>query len=284
VVITGTSTGIGRACARRLVESKFRVFAGVRKQADADSITAEGSDLLSPVILDVTDENSIAAAAEIVEKSVGDIGLAGLVNNAGIAVSSPLEFVPVELFRKQIEVNVIGAIAVTRAFMPLLRSGHGRIVNMGSISGLHASPYLGPYCASKFALEAITDSLRQELKPWGMHVSIVEPGIIDTPIWDKSHARGRKLAEQFSPDAHELYNTSMERMAAMARELEKRASDPDEVACVVEQALTSSTPKTRYIVGANSRFSAFMSRWLPDRWHDWLIAKHLEKYDVHEKF
>ncbi|MEX0791398.1 MAG: SDR family NAD(P)-dependent oxidoreductase, partial [Actinomycetota bacterium] len=167
VVITGASTGIGRATAPRLAAIGFRVFAGVRKQADADSLKQEAP-AVTPLILDVTDEHSIAEAATAVKAAVGANGLAGLVNNAGITVPGPLEFLPAEDLRRQFEVNVIGPIAVTQAFMPLLRAGKGRIVNVGSIGGRVSTPFLGAYSASKFAIEAISDALRVELRPWGI--------------------------------------------------------------------------------------------------------------------
>src|SRR5439155_3574156 len=145
IVITGASTGIGRACALRLDRMGFRVFAGVRKTEDGEALKQQASERLTPVVIDVTDVASIARAAEMVAAEVGEAGLAGLVNDAGIAVAGPLEFIPIEELRKQLEVNVIGQIAVTQVFLPLLRKGHGRIVNMGSISGRLAVPLLGPY-------------------------------------------------------------------------------------------------------------------------------------------
>ena len=160
VVITGASTGIGKACALELDRRGFRVFAGVRSESAAQELQAQASARLTPVRIDVTDAASIAAAAETIARSVGDAGLAGLVNNAGIAVSGPLEIVPIDALRRQLEVNVIGPVAVTRSLLPLLRKARGRVVNMSSISGGVAAPYLGPYSASKFAMEAITDTLR----------------------------------------------------------------------------------------------------------------------------
>src|SRR5438552_5007347 len=153
IVITGASTGIGEACALRLDELGYRVFAGVRKPADGEALQKKASDRLSRVILDVTNEESIAAAVRM----VGDVPLAGLVNNAGIVVAGPVEMIPIAMWRKQFEVNVIGQVAVTQAFLPMLRAGRGRIVNMGSVAGRSAIPYSGPYCSSKFALEGLTD-------------------------------------------------------------------------------------------------------------------------------
>src|SRR3990172_8450526 len=183
VVITGASTGIGEACALRLDKLGWRVFARVRKEADAERLKNEGSERLTPAFIDVTDEGSIMKAEETVRAVVGEAGLAGLGDNAGVGIHGPLEFLPIEDLRRQLEVNTIGQIAVTQAFLPLIRKGRGRIVNIGSIGGKMATPFLGPYAASKFAMEALTDSLRQELRPWDIHVAIVEPGSIATPIW-----------------------------------------------------------------------------------------------------
>src|SRR4051812_39464080 len=178
VVVTGASTGIGEAIARRM-DAGFRVFAGVRKEEDAERLRAAGANI-EPVLLDVTDQASIDAAAATVKAAVRDQGLAGLVNNAGIAVSAPLEFLPVDELRNQLEVNVVGQVAVTQAFLSDIRTAKGRIINIGSIGGKVAFPLAGAYAASKFAMEAITDSLRRELRPWGIEVSIVEPGGVKT--------------------------------------------------------------------------------------------------------
>src|SRR5688500_10451554 len=171
VVVTGASSGIGEAPARMLAQRGLDVLAGVRKDADAERVGGL-HDRVEAVKVDVADEASVAALAE----RVGDAGLAGLVNNAGISVSGPLEFVPLEEWRRQLEVNVIGQVAVTQALLPALRRARGRIVNIGSVGGRVAIPLLSPYNASKFALEGITDSLRRELRPLGVHVAIVEPG------------------------------------------------------------------------------------------------------------
>ena len=164
----------------------FRVFAGIRKSADGEALQEVASDRLRPVYLDVTDGESIRAAAEIVEAGCGASGLSGLVNNAGIVIAGPLEFLPLVSLRSQLEINVVGQIAVTQELLALLRRARGSIVNMSSVSGRVAAPFLGPYSASKFALEALSDSMRLELRPWGISVSVVEPGPIATPIWEKS--------------------------------------------------------------------------------------------------
>ena len=275
VVVTGASTGIGEACALHLDKLGLRVFAGVRKEADGERLKQQASGRLSPVLLDVTDEASIASAAETVGAAIGDAGLAGLVNNAGISVSGPLEFLPLDDLRRQLEVNVIGQIAVTQAFLPLLRRGDGRIVNIGSSSGRMATPFLGPYCASKFAMEALTDSLRMELRPWGIPVSIVEPGSIATPIWEKALAEADELEKKLPQRARDLYEPSIAAMRGAAVKLAQAGSPADEVAKRVAHALTAKRPKTRYLVGRNALVEAALARLVPDRVRDGLIARQL---------
>lgn len=272
VVVTGASTGIGEACALRLDKQGFRVFAGVRKSEDGERLKQQTSDRLSPVIIDVVDEASIAAAAAEVASATGDSGLVGLINNAGIALGGPLEFLPVAELRRQLEVNVIGQIAVTQAFMPLLRKGNGRVVNIGSDSGRLATPFLGPYCASKFAMEALTDSLRQELRPWGIEVSIIQPGSITTPIWEKARTIADDVVDQLPPRAHELYEDAIEAIRTNIDEMASRGIPADEVAKAAERALTARKPKTRYAVGRDAWIAMLLSRLAPDRLRDRLVA------------
>src|SRR5688500_3137446 len=182
VVITGASTGIGHACALDLDSHGCHVFAGVRREEDAERLRSERA-FIEPVRIDVTDADSIASARDRVGEAVGAAGLAGLVNNAGIAVPGPLEHLPIDELRRQLEVNLVGQVAVTQAFIPMLRTSRGRIVNIGSIGGRVALPMLGPYAASKHAIEGVSDSLRRELPPWGIEVSVVRPGPIATEIW-----------------------------------------------------------------------------------------------------
>ena len=216
VLITGASTGIGEACALHLDQLGWRVFAGVRKDADGDALRAKASARLLPVRIDVVDAASIAAAREVVLRELGDRGLDGLVNNAGIAIAAPLEFVPIEDLRRQLEINVIGQIAVTQAFLAPIRKARGRVVNMGSIGGRLATPFLGPYNASKFALEALTDSLRAELRPWGIQVAVIEPGSIATPIWEKSTAEADRMEATLPPEGHALYGKAIKALRAFA--------------------------------------------------------------------
>jgi len=240
VVVTGASSGIGEACALRLASRGFRVFGGVRREQDAERLRGQG---VEPLVLDITEPDQIAAAAA----GIGD-ELYGLVNNAGVAVAAPLELVPLEELRRQLEVNVVAHVAVTQAFLPALRNARGRIVLMGSIGGKSALPFLGPYAASKFALEAIADSLRVELRPFGIGVSIVEPGSIKTPIWMKGTKRADELRARVPPERQQLYAAAVERFrkVALAR---GPGIGAEEVAKAVEHALTADRPRARYLVG-----------------------------------
>jgi NAD(P)-dependent dehydrogenase (short-subunit alcohol dehydrogenase family) len=270
IVITGASTGIGEACALRLDGLGYRVFAGVRKLADGEALKKKSSDRLSPVMLDVTNDESIAAAV----RTIGDVPLAGLVNNAGIVVAGPLELIPIAMWRKQLEVNVIGQVAVTQAFLPMLRTGHGRIVNMGSVAGRSAVPFSGPYCASKFAMEGLTDSLRMELRQFGISVSIVEPGAVKTPIWEKTSASANEYMGAVPAHLLELYWSMLGKLRVAAAEAGKQGVAAEEVAKAVEHALTSAKPKTRYVVGSDAKLRMKLIH-LPDRLVDSLILKKL---------
>lgn len=272
-MITGASTGIGAACALHLDRLGWRVFAGVRKQADAETLKAQSSPRLTPISLDVTDTVSISTAASAVAGAVGQAGLAGLVNNAGIVVPGPIEFLPLADLRRQLEINVVGQVAVTQGFLPLIRAGRGRIVNMGSISGRMATPFTGAYAASKFALEALTDALRLELAPWGISVSIVEPGAVATPIWEKSARTAEAMLGSVQPEALALYAEAIEAVKRTAADAAKRAVDPVDVARIVEHALTAARPRTRYVVGREAKFRAAMALLVPDRVRDNLVAK-----------
>jgi len=265
VVVTGTSTGIGRACALALDAQGFRVFAGVRKEEDAAALLRVGSDRLTPVFVDVTDAASIAAAGGTVARAVGDAGLAGLVNNAGVGIVGPLEYLPPEDLRRQLDVNVVGQLAVTQAFLPLLHRGRGRVVNIGSVGGKLALPFGGALCASKYALEALTDALRLELRPWGIHVCLVEPGSIHTEAVDKTLGQGERTAEALARDGHDWYADALRRFATVAAKRERDGSPPSVVAAAVVHALTADAPRTRYPVGAHARLLTTLPRVLPNR-------------------
>ena len=275
VVITGASTGIGAGCAIGCAQQGMTVFAGVRDLRAGEALQAKEGAII-PLQLDVTDDESIKRAADTVRQRVGGAGLAGLINNAGIAIGSPLEVIPLSQLRKQLEVNVIGQIAVTQAFLPLLRQAQGRIVNMGSIAGRGTIPMMGPYSASKFAMEALTDALRLELYPWGIHVSIIEPGAIATPIWDKSLTTALDVEKDMPAGAKLLYEKAARQVREVVQEAAQRAIPVDAVVQAVLHALTAPRPKTRYLVGTDAKLRAFMNKWLPDRMQDWILKKVLK--------
>jgi len=276
VVITGASTGIGEACALRLDRDGFRVFAGVRKETDAQRLQQQASQRLTPVTIDVTNEAQIEAAAKTVADAVGEAGLAGLVNNAGISINGPLEYLTSEDLRKQLDVNVVGQMAVTRAFLPLIRKAKGRIVNIGSIGGRFTTPFLGPYCASKHAMEAISDALRQELRPWGIHIALVEPGSIATEIWQKGLSDADDLLKNLPEDGVMRYGKAFAALREAAAKFEAAGIPPDRVARSVEHALTSGRPRTRYIVGFDATVQRLIRDIVPDRMRDRLVASQLK--------
>ena len=271
VVVTGASTGIGAACARYLDDHHFRVFATVRTQPDADKIAALGRPRLTPVFLDVTDAGSIAGAAQVVAAALGGAGLDGLVNNAGVSVDVPLECVDIGTLRRQLEVNAIAPVAVTQAFLPLLRRAHGRVVNVSSVNGRVATPYSGPYCMSKFALEAFTDCLRQELADWGMHVVAVEPGAIDTAMWDKGRQDDWTTAA--SPRDLDLYGRGYQAFRRFSEKTAAGAVSCDAVSQAIVHALTARRPRTRYLVGTDARVYGRLALICPTRAMDWLTRK-----------
>ncbi|MGD0655440.1 MAG: SDR family oxidoreductase [Thermoguttaceae bacterium] len=273
VLITGASTGIGKACALELDRRRFRVFAGVRTEEAGERLKKAASSQLTPLMIDVTDAASISAATSQIKDQTGDCGLAGLVNNAGISVSGPLEIVPIAELRRQLEVNVIGYVAVMQAVLPLLRIAKGRIVNMGSISGALASPYLGPYCASKFAMEAITDALRIELRTWGIQVSIIEPGPIATPIWEKSFAAADQLANTLPTESMALYEPDLTVVRKMIAEIANKAEPVDMVVQAVVHALTAPKPKTRYFLHFRNRILFRSFKLVPDVIRDWIVRR-----------
>jgi NAD(P)-dependent dehydrogenase (short-subunit alcohol dehydrogenase family) len=271
VLITGASTGIGAACAIHLAGLGYQVFAGVRQARDGETLQQRSPSPLTPVQLDVTDAQSIDGAKAFIRGQLSDGALDGLINNAGIVVAGPLEAVPIADFRRQLEVNVIGQVAVTQAFLPMLRQGRGRIINMGSIAGRAAMPLMSPYSASKFALEAITDALRLEVQETGIHVSIIEPGAIATPIWEKSSKDAEALEASCSPEMRERYAALVHGVKRAVDGAAMRAIPVDAVVAAVVHALTSPRPKTRYLVGWDAKVRAWMVKLLPDRLADRLL-------------
>jgi NAD(P)-dependent dehydrogenase (short-subunit alcohol dehydrogenase family) len=277
VVVTGASSGIGEACTLHLERLGFHVFAGIRNAADGERLRSESSGNVTPISIDVTDQESIRTAAARVHEATGENGLAGLVNNAGVATPGPLEFIPIDELRRQLEVNLVGQVAVTQAFLGMLRKARGRIVNVSSIGGRIALPFAGPYAASKFGIEAISDSLRRELRPWGIDVSVIEPGSVATKIWDKGTAKARELAENLPPDGKQLYGGAIAKMQKIAAETAARGIPPEQVAKDVAHALTAPKPKTRYLVGRDAKMRARVSALVSDRTFDRLVARALEK-------
>jgi NAD(P)-dependent dehydrogenase (short-subunit alcohol dehydrogenase family) len=263
--VTGASSGIGFASAIRLADAGWRVYGGVRTDDAAAELRARG---IVPVRLDVTDAEQIAAAAHEVGSE-----LHGLVDNAGIAVAAPLELVPLAELRRQLEVNVVGQLAVLQAMLPALRRARGRVVLMGSVGGRSALPFLGPYAASKHALEAFADVLRVELAPWSIAVAIVEPASVKTPIWTKGAETADAMRERVPPEQASLYAERIERFRQVALS-RGPGVDPDVVARVVEHALTASRPKARYLVGRDAHLRAWIER-LPTRVRDRMLARAL---------
>jgi len=262
-LVTCASTGIGRACATHLAARGFHVLAGVRDEADAPPG-------LDPLRLDVTSEADVAAARERVGAE-----LAALVNNAGIAIMGPVEGVPVDDWRRQVEVNLIGQVAVTRALLPALIRARGRIVNMTSIGGRVAMPLFGPYSASKFAMEAVTDALRRELHAHGVKVVAIEPGAIATPIWDKGLEDAQRRLDALPPEVPRRYERLIAAARGAAAAMGRDGLPPEQVAETVVRAVTARRPRTRYVIGRDARVEAVLARLLPDSAFDALIRRAL---------
>jgi NAD(P)-dependent dehydrogenase (short-subunit alcohol dehydrogenase family) len=268
VLISGSSTGIGEACALRLADRGWHVFAGVRREEDGKRLAAAATGILEPVMLDVTDAASIEEAL----RQVGD-RLTAVVNNAGVVVGGPVEYLAVDEWRHQYEVNVIGHVAVTRAALPLIRAAGpgGRVVFMGSIGGRISTPLLAPYDSSKFALEAIAESLRHELAPAGIKVVLIEPAGIRTPIWDKGRRRADEMEAALPPEALSRYQWAVDGIRKNIDMQIRNGVPPARVAEAVEQALTSSRPRARYLVGRDAKVMAAIDRLLPDSARDFLV-------------
>ena len=274
VVVTGTSTGIGWGIAKVLTSKGFRVFGSVRKPADAERLKAEFGPNFVPLLFDVTDEAAVKAAADQVRAVLGGARLFGLVNNAGVAVAGPLLELPIEEFRRQLDINLVGVVIVTKAFAPLigtdprLTGTPGRIINISSVGGRNAIPFLAPYNASKFALEGLSESLRRELLPFGIDVIVVAPGAVATPIWSK--------AEQVdvAPFAGTPYAPALERMRSYMLNLGKNGLRPERIGEVVLNALTAASPKVRYAATPNP-LQDFLARRLPKRVVDRMIGARL---------
>lgn len=277
VIITGASSGIGKICAFTLAAEGFRVFAGVRSEQAGEELKNASLNRVTPLKLDVTDPRSIERAETRVREALPPGSeLRGLVNNAGITVIGPLEVLPLEELRRQFEVNVMGVVATTQAFLPLIRQSRGRIVNIGSLTGRLSFPFAAPYSASKAALAALTDSLRLELAGWGIRVSLIEPGNIQTSIWDKHVESVTKLQSNLPPEKRALYEEALAADVNMVERLKGSGTAPEAVAKAVLHALTSPKPKTRYLVGNDARALSILLKLVPDRIRDALITRFMK--------
>jgi NAD(P)-dependent dehydrogenase (short-subunit alcohol dehydrogenase family) len=263
VVVTGASSGIGRATALRLAVDGYHVYAGVRKPADGAALVQGAGREITPLLLDVTDGGQISAAADVVAGHVGRAGLAGLVNNAGIGIFGPLEIMPLEQFRTLMEVNVTGQLAVTQAFLPLLRQARGRIVMMGSIGARFTPPFVGALAASKSALVSMDEALRQELAPFGIRVVLVEPATVHTEAVGKLENDAARLMSQASPAQRALYEEAFGHLVDTFAARHRNGSPPEVIAGVVARALTTPRPRTRYLTGKDSRRMAILAAVLP---------------------
>jgi NAD(P)-dependent dehydrogenase (short-subunit alcohol dehydrogenase family) len=274
VVVTGVSTGIGWGAVKVLTAKGFHVFGSVRKQADADRLSAEFGAAFTPLLFDVTDEAAVRAGARRVEAALQGQTLAGLVNNAGIAVAGPLLYLSIDDWRQQLEVNLTGVVIATQAFAPLLGAGvaavkdPGRIVNISSVGGRNANPFMAPYCTTKFGLEGLSESLRREMLPFGVDVVVVAPGAVATPIWDK--------ADQIDTAryANTPYATALDRLRAYMLQIGKAGLPPEAIGEAIHTALTAARPKVRYVVSP-SPMQVLMTEILPKRTIDRITGKRL---------
>lgn len=262
-VVTGASTGIGRATTLRLAARGFHVFATVRRPVDAEALAAAAHDPITPLIMDVTAPDQIAQAVEAVRTHVGQRGLDALVNNAGVGLAWPMELVPLDAFRAQLAVNVDGQLAVTQAFLPLIRQATGRVIMIGSIGDRITIPFAGPLTASKHALLALTEALRLELAPWNIRVVLVEPGGIRTDAVAKLARDAEVALQQFGTEGRALYGAAFQAMTSRAVAREAHGSPPEVVAAAVVWAIESPAPKARYLVGKDARLLATVAQLPP---------------------
>ncbi len=273
VLVTGASSGIGKECAILLAAHGFQVFAGIRQMKDAAALASAAPGAVTPVMIDVTVPSSIQAALQSVRAALPAEGSFALVNNAGMTVAGPLEVLPIDSLRQQFEVNVIGQVAVTQTFLPLLRARTGRIVIMGSVLGRISPPLVAPYAAAKFALEAITDSLSLELRPWGIRVTLLEPGNISTPIWEKSKGRVFDILDALDAERRQLYVTARNDIERLVKFYSRGGIPSERVARTVVRALTARSPRSRYRVGIDSWFLSTFSPVVPDRIRYWITRR-----------
>jgi NAD(P)-dependent dehydrogenase (short-subunit alcohol dehydrogenase family) len=263
VLVTGASSGIGRATALRLAAGGHHVFAGVRKPTDGTALRQRTAGELTPLLLDVTDPAQIRAAADTIAAHTGTAGLDGLVNNAGIGVFGPLELIPIEQFRRLLEVNLTGQLAVTQALLPLLRQARGRIIMIGSIGARFTPPFVGALAASKSALATLGEALRQELAPWDIRVVVIEPASVRTEAVDKLNHDAQQLLNQATPDGRALYQDAFRRLVATFAAQHDQGSPPEVIAEAVAHALTTPQPRAHDLVGKHARRMAILAAALP---------------------
>ncbi|MFC6647747.1 SDR family oxidoreductase [Paenibacillus rhizoplanae] len=273
VVVTGTSSGIGRATAEQLAAEGFHVLAGVRRQEDADKIKREN---IEPVIVDVTNIETLKALAERVVQDPLGRPLRAVVNNAGIAVNAPLEMVPLDEFRRQIEVSVIGQVAVIQALTPALLNSGGRVVNIGSVGGKISMPGFGIYSAAKFAMEAINDSLRREMSSFGIKVIMITPGGVSTGLSEQGITTAERLAKLMTPDQHRRHDRLFDSVKAQAETWAKDGIRPEKVAAVISRAIHDRNPRTRYTAGRDSALLTRLVRILPDKLLDRMLRSQMK--------
>jgi NAD(P)-dependent dehydrogenase (short-subunit alcohol dehydrogenase family) len=273
VLITGCSTGIGAACARHLAGLGWTVFAGVRHERDSARLADEGPGRVTPVLIDVTDPASIESAVAVITESRDR--LEGVVNNAGIGLGGPVEYLPLEDWRRQFDVNVIGPVAVTRATFDLVRRGSGRFVFIGSANGRVSGPFFGPYAGSKHALEAVCEAIRHETHGSRIRVSLIEPGAVKTAIWEKTDEVIGRVARDLPPEGVRRYGPFIDAVQALVADGSAHGLPPERVAAVVARALTARRPRARYLVGADAKVIGLVARVAPDRLRDVIIRRQL---------
>jgi NAD(P)-dependent dehydrogenase (short-subunit alcohol dehydrogenase family) len=274
VLISGASSGIGKALSLELDLRGYRVFAGVRNAEDAQALHNLASPGVSPIKLDITDADMISTACrEVGDKTDGTLDC--LVNNAGINISGAMEFMPLMKFRKQLEVNLVGQLALTQACLPMLRKARGRVIFISSIAGKLVAPFNGPYSASKAALIAVADALRQELAPWKLPVTVMIVGSVQTPIWKKAATTAGMISRQLPQEAWELYGKRQKSAGASYKNVGMKGLPVEKVAKIIHHAIEKPNPKAYYLVGNDALVMELMVKLLPIRLRDWLVRKQM---------
>lgn len=273
VLVTGSSSGIGRAAALLLDRQGYHVFASVRRKQDGDELRKAASARLTPVLLDVSDEASIIRARNEIAGALGEGGLWGLVNNAGISFRAPLEFTPLAEFRRLYDSNVFGLLAVTQAFLPLIRRARGRIVNVGSITSLMVTPFHGIYSSAKMAVSGLTDALRLEVRPFGVQVSLMIYGAVQTAIWERTASLTTEITGCFPPEFGELYEAQQRKAMEFFFTTRRSRMLPETAALSIVHAITARHPRRTYFVGIDAKLYGLLSRALCGRLRDWMIRR-----------